>query len=94
MPANEIKFYKGERKEVTAIIRPANSNESTVITSAKYEVTKFFGDNAVIKTGECEIDGNNLTVLLEFLDTGKYRLEITVSIGRELVIERAYINVE
>lgn len=93
MPVNEIDFYKGERKEVSAVIRPKNSNESVVIISAKYEVTKLFGDNEIVKTGECETNGNKFIVLLEFLDTGKYRLEITVAIGREVIIERADINV-
>ena len=93
MTATEINFYEGEKKEISGVVRPKNTGEAVIISSAKYEVTKLFSNDTVIKSGECEVNGSNFTVLLEFLDTGKYRFEVTIAVGREVIIERADINV-
>ena len=89
----EINFYKGERKEVSATIRPYQSNEVVVIQSATYEVTKMFAKEDVLFNWDCEINDDEITILLEFLDVGQYELEVTAIVGREKLIEKAKINV-
>ncbi len=89
----ELIFNEGEIKEVTGTIRSKKANETVVITSAEYEVTKYYDSTEIKKQGSCEIDGNEITVLLEFLEKGSYQLKVTAYVGREKIIEKVGIKV-
>lgn len=92
MCGNEINFFEGERKEITATIRSKSPNETVVITSATFEVLKRY-DGSTIQQGLCEVDGNEAAVLLELNEKGSYELKITASVGREVIMEKAIIKV-
>ena len=89
----EFTFYEGERKELTATVRSKTANETVVITKAEYEVKKYYSSDEVLKQGSCEIEGDKITVLLEFLEEGSYQLKVTAYVGREKIIEKVGIKV-
>lgn len=89
----EFVFYEGEKRELTATIRSVKGDETVVITSAKYEVTKYYDEDEVVSQGACEIEGNEVIVFLEFLQQGSYQVKITVTVGREEIIKKIGVKV-
>lgn len=89
---NRIDFYAGERKLITAVVRARNPRETVVITRAEYKLTKV-GSDISIESGTCEIDGSKIAVLLGVTERGGYELKLTVTVGRETIIEKAYVDV-
>ena len=90
---HKITFNEGEKRELTAIITSKNRKETVVIASAEYEFTKTF-DGTVIQKGSCEVSGNEATVLLDLAQKGDYELEVTASVGREVIIKKVLVAVE
>lgn len=90
-----IDFYQGEVKQVTAVVKAKNPYDTVVVTSAKYSLTSAECDKekTEVESGECEIDGNKLTILLSTEECGVYELKITVNVGRETIIQKAYVYV-
>lgn len=87
-----IEFYEGERKQITAVIRSKSPNETIVVTKAEYELKRKYSDSALV-SDKCEIDKNELSVLLEAIEKGSYELKITAEVGREIIIEKVNIEV-
>ena len=88
-----IEYYVGEKREFEGYALPKNTGETVVITSAKYKVTRAYSDE-VIFSGNCEIDGNKFRTMLSFNEPGNYVFTVTLSIGDEEPIEKAYICVK
>lgn len=94
MGADELKFYKGEKREVTATVRSRNPKETVVIASAEYEVRKQFSEE-VVQSGTCEINGAEATCCLDLnLPCGNYEIEIKSCVGREVIIKKARVEIE
>ena len=94
MCGNEyIEYYVGEKRELEGYALPKTAGETVVITSAKYEVTREYGEE-VILSGDCEIDGNAFRAMLSFSEAGNYVFTVTLSIGEEEPIEKANICVK
>ena len=88
-----IDYYVGEKKRLEGYVLPRNAGETVVMTSAKYEVTREFGEE-VVASGNCDIDGSGFSAMLSFGEPGNYVFTVTLSIGEEEPIEKAYIRVE
>ena len=86
-----INFYLGEEKYVTARIVPKNHNDTIVVTSAEYELTGKNGEMA--DSGNCDIDGLTLTMLLTPGSAGSYKLKVSARVGAERIIEKSDVNV-
>lgn len=94
MLADEIKFYEGEKREITAVIHSKKPKETVVIAKAEYELKKQFGDE-ILQSGNCEIEGAEATVFLDFeLPKGNYTLKIKSKVGREVIISKVPIEIE
>ena len=91
MCQNEIQFYPGEMKYITATVSPRNPNETVVISEAKYELID--SRKNTVEQGECETDKNEIRLLLGIDQEGYYTLKITVKIGKETVIQKAGVSV-
>lgn len=90
---DKLKFYKGERREVTALVRSGNSKETIVIALAEFEVRKQFSEE-VVQSGTCEINGAEATALLDLsLPSGSYIAKITAYVGREIIIREAQVEI-
>lgn len=93
MLADEIKFYEGEKREITAVIHSKNPKDTIVIVEAEYELKKQFGDE-ILQSGNCEIKGAEATVFLDFeLPKGNYTLKIKSSVGREVIISKVPVEI-
>lgn len=91
MCTDEIRFYEGEKREVTAIVRSRNSDEAVVIAKAEYELKKQFNDE-ILQSGNCEINGAEATAFLDFdLPEGNYTLKIKSNVGREVIISKVLV---
>lgn len=90
-----FEFFSGEKRYVEGCVLPQKSGETVVINSAKFELSKAFGEEN-IATGNCEIDGGQFSVLLDFLELkpGEYGLKFTLEVGGEMVIERVGVSVK
>ena len=86
-----INFYAGEKKYIDIDVVPKNRNDTVVVSSATYQLID--GETAV-ESGECEIDGAHLKILLGIDDEGAYTLKVTVVIGAETFIQKATVVVE
>lgn len=86
-------FYAGEEKYVEAKAAAAKRNQTVVIDSAMYELSKKAGGD-VVETGECEIRGDKVRFLLRTAEVGTYSLKITVSAGEETIIQRVPVSVK
>ena len=84
-----IKFIKGEKKYVQFLIS-SKKKEPIIITSATYTVTRNY---EVVTSGDCEIDGSMILVLLDQLNIGSYQLEVTYTIPPETRKARCVIDV-
>ena len=84
-----IKFIKGEKKYVQFLIS-SKKKEPIIITSATYTVTH---NGEMVTSGDCEIDGSTILVLLDPLNIGSYQLEITYTIPPEIRKARCEIDV-
>ena len=91
MGVNEILFYSGEIKYISAVVNPRNPNELVVISEAKYELIDSEGQ--VIEAGDCEIENREIRSLLRVEGVGQYSLKLTVKIGKEVVIQKADVIV-
>lgn len=89
---NHIDFYAGEEKYIDLVVRPTDPREIVVVTNAAYELTNQYDDKAVLN-GQCEIDGDKISVLLKVIEAGRYELKITFKVGKETRIEKARIEV-
>lgn len=92
MASNEIRFYSGEVKEVTAVVHSRTDNEIVVINSASYEL-RTIPQNLIVEEGVCEVKGNEALVLLEMNEKGIYEITVTAHVGREKIIEKSMIKV-
>lgn len=92
MYSDTFHFYEGERKEITATVSPKNENEVVVITSATFELERV-SDKTVIQTDNCEISGNEISMLLEVDTAGIFGLTMTAYVGKEVVKKTALIKV-
>lgn len=93
MVLNKLTFYKGEKREVTATITSKNTKEVVVIASAEYELFNTC-DNSIVQKGSGEITGNEVTVLLDLIKKGNYKLKITSHVGREVIINKTFIDIK
>ena len=90
---NSFKFKKGEKRELTAVVNSKNPKDVVVIASSEYELKKSL-DGSIVQKGSCEIEGNEATVFLDLSQKGKFELEITSSVGREVIKSKSSIVVE
>ena len=89
---NSVYTYKvGERKFLRVVIRPINNLDTVVITSATYTLTDK--DGVIVDSGDCTIDGKEVTALITAEAEGVYTYEATISIGAEIYKPRAVIRV-
>lgn len=72
-------FYLGEDKYVDFEIR-SKSLHTIVITSATYELKQ---QNTIVLSGQCEINGDRISILLEPPERGQYILEMTYTVAPE-----------
>lgn len=91
MGINEILFYSGEIKYISAMVNPRNPNELVVISEAKYELIDSTGQ--VVEAGDCEIEKREIRLLLGINKAGQYTLKLTVKIGKETVIQKSEVTV-
>lgn len=91
MCQNDIHFFLGETKYITATVYTLNPNDTVVISDSKYEL--FDSKKNVVEIGECEIEKNEVKLLLGINSPGFYTLKITVKIGKETVIQKAGVTV-
>lgn len=89
---NQINFYAGEQKLIVLTVRPINPKEIVVVTKADYELIKQYDE--IAEKGTCEINGDEVAVLLKVTENGRYTLKVTMNIGREIRIEKIQINVD
>lgn len=92
MGINEILFYSGEIKYISAMVNPRNPNDLVIISEAKYELIDSKGQ--LVETGDCEIENREIRLLLGINKAGQYTLKLTVKIGKETVIQKADVMVE
>ena len=90
---DKLTFFKGEKREVTAVIYSVDPKEPVVIAASKYELKKT-NDNSVVQEGSCEIKDNIVVVLLDFAEKGNYELTIESSVGREVIIDKILVIIE
>lgn len=86
-----IVYTLGEEKYVTATIKPKRNSDVVVVTRATYELIDEY--KQVVETGSCDIDGKELSVLLEPEKAGIYKLKMTVKVGPETIIKTCEIKV-
>ena len=84
-----VSFYAGEEKYVTATISPIDPDEIVVIKEAGFELTDCKGN--MVSAGVCEIRGQEISVPLPIERPGSYILKLTVRVGRETIIEKVAI---
>lgn len=84
-----LNFYNGEKKYINFCVC-SRKNETVVVTSAKYTLEK---QDETVLSGDCEIDGNTISVLLEPPDVGTYTLAVTYTIPPETRIAKEEIDV-
>ena len=82
----------GEKQYIEGYVSPKRAGETVVISSAPYEITEEHSE-IVINSDNCEINGNEFKALLSFEKEGNYVFKVTVHIGAEELIEKAYICV-
>lgn len=89
-----FEFYSGEKRYIEGSVLPQRQGEIVVINSAKFELSKAFGDE-VIYEGKCDTDGGSFSVLLDFLNlpAGEYSVKFALEVGGETVIERVGVSV-
>ncbi|MCM1364719.1 MAG: hypothetical protein NC122_06375 [Faecalibacterium sp.] len=91
---DQINFYAGETKQITVFVRPSrNVHEIVVVTRAEYQLTKQY-EKDVIEKGSCEINGNEVSVMLGIEESGMYELKVTMQVGRETRIKKSLIRVD
>lgn len=93
MGTSKLTFIEGEKREVTATITSKNPEETVVIASANFELIKK-SDNSVLQSGNCEIEGNEVTVFLDLTAKGSYVLKIASNVGREVIKSKVNVEVE
>lgn len=86
-----IVFYQGEERTVDAYAASSNPNDLLIITSAEWTLTNS-ATGEVVDSGDCEIDGNQMTVFFGSDVAGYYALEITARIGRETLKQRCGVT--
>lgn len=84
-----IKFIKGEKKNIQFLIS-SKTKQPIIITDATYTLTR---NNEVIVSGNCDMNGSILSVLLELMNVGSYQLEVTYTIPPETRKVRCVIDV-
>lgn len=89
----KITFYLGEVKFITASVASQNPNETIIITDAKYEL-RSVRTKETVKSGECSVSGNEISLLLDIAQAGVYELKLTVRVGAETFIQKTFIYVE
>lgn len=87
-----IEFYVGEKQYLEGYASPKMTGETVVIVCAPYEIINELSGE-VVKTGSCEIDGNKFKALLSFDMAGDYIFRVTLHIGEEEPVEKAFIRV-
>ena len=89
----KLMFNAGEVKYVTATVVARNPNETVVIIDAKYEL-RSVRTKETVKSGECSVFGDEISILLDITEAGVYELKITVRVGAETFIQKTFIYVE
>ena len=84
-----MKFFLGEKKYVNFSVISAKE-EQVVIPEATYVLKK---DDVVEDSGNCTIQNNVISVLLEPAEAGQYVLNVTYSIPPETRIVTEEIDV-
>ena len=87
-----IEYNVGEKQYLEGYASPRKAGETVVITSAHYTIEEEHSEE-VVKSGNCEIDGNEFRTLLSFEKVGNYIFRVTLHIGEEEPVEKAYIHV-
>lgn len=85
-------FQKGEKKVISAVVTPADDNELLIISTATYDIYDRNGTS--VKSGNLEVDGNEISLLYEANTEGYFTLKITVVVGKETIIEKESLIVE
>lgn len=88
-----LDFFAGEEKFIEAKVVSAKRNETVVITSAAYELSKN-SCTEIAETGSCEVNGDTVRLLLRTSEAGAYSLKITAKVGAETVIQRVSVSVK
>lgn len=90
-----LEFLTGEKKYLVGEAVPLDRNETVVINSARYELTRCVGGEK-LENGECEVDASSTgkwRLLLGIAEKGNYTLTVTLEIGKETVKKRVNIVV-
>lgn len=90
---DEIRFFAGEVKYITASVVPRNPREIVVVTDAKYELINA-RTNEAAESGSCSVSGSEISALLGISEVGIYSLKLTVKVGAETFIQKASVYVE
>lgn len=91
LPVYKRDWILGEDKYIDLEVR-SNQLGPIVILSASWELKKNI-DTDPEQTGTCEIDGAQISALVEPRETGVYTLEITYEIPPETRKVRVILNV-
>ncbi len=88
---NTIIFLAGEERFVCAKLEPKDPNETVVITSAVWSLFDRCNGETV-ESGDCEVEGREMRVLIGSECTGLFTLEVTAKVGRETVKQRCNVQ--
>ena len=88
----ERTFILGEEKYLDFKVT-SRKGETIVILSANYALLDFYDNEKTIKDGVCEIDGDNISILLEPPTKGDYIVELTYVVAPETRKARVILHV-
>ena len=87
---NIYTYEKGEARRFEFVIKNTE-NETIVVTSAFWTLTDR--NKVVVSSGECSVDGCEISFVLPMTVRGELQLELTVVIPPETIKERMMIRV-
>lgn len=90
MTMNCREYKLGEKKYVDYEIRPKNTADTLVISSATWKLKK---DGIIESEGDCEINELTVSALIAPTSRCQYILTVTVEVAPETIIEECLISV-
>lgn len=90
-----IRINCGEQR-IIIITMKSGDNEPFVIRDAAYELIrhKSSGEKETEDSGACNINGTQLSVMINPRQPGLYEIKCSMTIAEEKIIRKAYIQVQ
>ena len=86
-------YLVGEKSALGGYVQSVVTDETVVITSARYEVVDELTEE-IVTEGACEIKGERWRALLQFSKPGNYIFKVYLKVSDEEPAAKAYIIVE